>query len=127
MDLAQLCLFKPSPGLSYCHIVINVHLLVNHFILSDHCSSILIIRYKLMSASCINEYNECNKGYLIPHEGTTSRLIVIPTYICLVISYDTDLVFCLCIYTFNKFNQSINQYSCTYSHLQQLRNSLTHC
>ena len=62
-----------------------------------------------MSASCINEYNECNKGYLIPHEGTTSRLIVIPTYICLVISYDTDLVFCLCIYTFNKFNQSINQ------------------
>ena len=62
-----------------------------------------------MPASCINEYNECNKGYLIPHEGTTSRLIVIPMYICLVISYDIDLVFCLCIYTFNKFNQSINQ------------------
>ena len=67
-----------------------------------------------MSASCINEYNECNKGYLIPHEGTTSRLIVIPTYICLVILYDTDLVFCLCIYTFNKFNQSINQSSRTF-------------
>ena len=48
--------------------------------------------------------NKYNKGYLIRHDGTASRLIVIPAYICLVISYDTDLVFCLCIYTFNKFN-----------------------
>ena len=72
----------------------------------------------------IDKYNECNKGYLIPHEGTTSRLIVIPTYICLVISYDTDLVFCLCIYTFNKFKSNQKHEPNEFIHVRKLKPTL---